>query len=589
MSPHRRNLALFVLLLVALRATLVLSMADVFGYGEEFAKSGAAKAMLDGLGLPHYQLNYAYHEGGGFIVAHLEAFWFLLLGPCVLAVKIVAIGFGVATLLAGAWMLAEHVSKRAAYVFAALFAFAPGTIQQLSLLSLGTHVEACVCILLTIHFAAKTVQEGGTSKGAPFWMGICGGFGCYVGLQMPPVLFVCGIAILSTIRGQALFPLVARALAGFVIGAIPLWWMMSNLGVGGVFIYRETSAHDRPAFFASLPIIVAPILQSRDPLSWLQTITFVVAIAWGLVLRRTRLQWILLGYLLVFVIGWGASGLAVRYNAASPDAFFRILRLVPPWLVVTLLAAAGIDTLWSRGSAQRVLSIVTVAIALVSGVRGTISLARDGRPAAPLENASILLSARGYSYQEYFIQLAWHIPATTAEKATIFLRSKDAPELLVPDIANALYATDSPYAKPETRNRPLASILPELETVFGDRRDLALLGLGMSVHGNWDFDFAAAFTRVESLPEDMREPLAEALGRSGVGPRFLAARLPALFAVKPPQARHDAWWRGVGWRVHQTFRFWPDRARAALATLPESDRAPAIVGYERALSNDRIR
>ena len=49
MSPHRRNILLFVLLLVCVRAALLLALVDAFGIGEEFSKSGAAKAMVDGL------------------------------------------------------------------------------------------------------------------------------------------------------------------------------------------------------------------------------------------------------------------------------------------------------------------------------------------------------------------------------------------------------------------------------------------------------------------------------------------------------------------------------------------------------------
>ncbi|MDZ4772904.1 MAG: hypothetical protein SGI72_07180 [Planctomycetota bacterium] len=587
MSPHRRNIALFVLLLVCLRGALVLSLADVFGYGEEFAKSGAAKAMLDGLGLPHHQINYAYHEGGGFAVSHLEALGFLVLGPCVLVVKLVAIGFAIATLLAGAWMLAEHVSTRSAYIFAALFAFAPETFQRVSLLSLGTHVEASLFILLVFHFTARTVRGGGASKHAPFWMGICGGLGCYVGLQMPPVLFVCGIAILATIRGKVLVGVVGRSLAGFAIGALPLWWMMSHVGFGGVLIYRDTQKG--PGFFESLPVVFTSILQSRDPLTWMQTVAFVVVIARGLVIRRAHLQWILLGYLLVFMIGWGMSGLAKPYDAAWAGAWFEMLRLVPPWLVVTALAAIGIDTLWSQGGSKRVVALVTTLIAISAGIRGTIALASGGRPGAPIENASILLSARGYSYQEYFVQLEYHFEGSRARKAAVLLRSRDDPALLVPDVANVLYGQPGYKPAPDTTPRSIENILPELAEVFGAHRDLALLGVGATVNGFWNYDVAAAFAKLETLPLDVREPLAEGLGRNGIGSRFWAEKLPLLFAVVPPERWHDAWWRGVGWRVHRTFRLRPDLARETLATLTERDRAPAIVGYERAVGLDRIR
>jgi hypothetical protein len=544
--------------------------------------------MLDALGLPHYQLNFAYHEGGGFLVSHLEALGFTLLGPSILVVKLVAIGFAVATLVAGAWMLADHVSERAALVFAALFALAPESFQRVSLLSLGTHVEASLFILLAFHFTARTLNADKQAwKHAPIWLGVCGGFGCYVGLQMPPALFVCGVAILVNLRGRALAGVVARALIGFVIGALPLWWMMSHVGFDGILVHRDTSKG--PGFFESLPLAFTSVLGSRDPLVWLHAIGFVVVIVWGLAQRRTRLQWILIAYLLVFMIGWGLSGLAKKYGAADPGAFFEMLRIFPPWIVVTLLAACGIDTLWSLGGVKRVVALATGVIALVAGVRGTVALASAGSPGSPVENARTLFTARGYSYQEYFVQLEYHFEGTRAHKASVMLRSQDDPALLVPDVANAIYGQQGYTSSAATTGRLIEDILPELADVFGPHRDLALLGVGATVNGFWNYDVPAAFVKLESLPADVREPLAEGLGRNGLGPRFLPEKLPALFAVVPPEPWHDAWWRGVGWRIHQTFRWRPDRARGVIAQLPERDRVPASIGYERALELDRIR
>lgn len=588
MSRHRRNLILFVLLLVGLRGGLVLSLADVFGYGEELGKSGAAKAMLDGIGLPYYQLNFAYHEGGGFLVSHLEALGFLLVGPSILVVKLVAIGFAIATLLAGAWMLADHVSVRAAYVFATLFALAPETFQRVSLLSLGTHVEASLFILLAFHFTARTLHgDMNAWKNAPFWLGVCGGFGCYVGLQMPPALFVCGVAIAVNLRGNALTGAVARAALGFLIGAIPLWWMISNVGFGGILIHRDMG--ERPGFFESLPLVFTSILQSKDPLTWLHSISFVVVIAWGMVHRRAWLQWILLGYLLVFMVGWGMSGLAKKYDAAYAGAFFEMLRLVPPWIVITSLAAIGIDTLWSRGGAARLVALVTTVVAICAGVRGTVTLASAGKPSGTIENARMLFTARGYSYQEYFRQLEYHFEGTRAHKAAVMLRSKDDPALLVPDVANALYGQPPYRGQAGAPQKLIEDILPELADAFGPHRDLALLGVGAAVNGPWNYDTTAAFAKLETLPEDVREPLAEGLGRNGVNYRFRADLFDNLFAATPPERWHDAWWRGVGWRVHMSLRFRPDLARAALAKLPERDRIPASIGYERAVALDRIK
>src|SRR5262245_29951589 len=104
-SPRKRSALLLCLgLLVLTRAALVLSCADVFFYGEELGKGAAAKAMLDGLPVPWIQLNYGYHEGGGFVVTHLKALAFLLVGENVLAHKLVAL-LTTALILAAGWRL----------------------------------------------------------------------------------------------------------------------------------------------------------------------------------------------------------------------------------------------------------------------------------------------------------------------------------------------------------------------------------------------------------------------------------------------------------------------------------------------------
>ena len=105
------------------RGLLLVTFADVFGYGEELEKACAGKAMLDGLPIPHHELAYHYYEGGGFVVSHLDALAFAVLGESLLAIKLVALGLGALLLWAG-WRLCERLGGRnSARVFALLFIF----------------------------------------------------------------------------------------------------------------------------------------------------------------------------------------------------------------------------------------------------------------------------------------------------------------------------------------------------------------------------------------------------------------------------------------------------------------------------------
>jgi hypothetical protein len=308
----------------------------------------------------------------------------------------------------------------------------------------------------------------------------------------------------------------------------------------------------------------------------------------------------------VFVVGWGASRLAKPYNAAAPEAWFDLIRIVPPWIVVTLLAAIAIDTLMTQGGAKRMLALATTVVTIAAGVMGSVRLIGASKPGTPLENARLLATARGYNYQEYFVQLSVHFPAgfdhnykpsasseplptmSRAEKVKVLMLSRDDPAYLAPDVVDVMYGMPAFNAPAGTTDRLIENVLPEITEVFGPHRDLALLGAGKTVNGFFDFDMVKAFAKLETLPQDVREPLAEALGRSSMF-RFHPLLVDRLFSVVPPERWHDAWWRGIGWRVHRTFRFRPDLAREALSKLPERDRVPATAGFERALELDRIR
>ena len=151
----RRTLLLLLLLLLVARGVLVLSIADVFFYGEELAKGTAAKALGDGLGVPAWKLVYVHHEGGGFLVTCLKTLLFDVLGPCVLAHKLLALATTAILLAVGYWMTCEHFGRVAGALFGLLFVLCPEAFMRFSLLSLGTHFEGLIGIALVLHYGAR--------------------------------------------------------------------------------------------------------------------------------------------------------------------------------------------------------------------------------------------------------------------------------------------------------------------------------------------------------------------------------------------------------------------------------------------------
>jgi hypothetical protein len=153
------SLAAALALLVAARAVLVLVLADVFFVGEELAHGAAAVAILDRLPVALPRLSYQYYEGGGLLASVLTAPVFLLMGPCHLANKLVALGFDAANLVAGFWLAWRCFGLAAARAFALLYVFAPAACQQIALLNVGNHHAAIVFFFLLPLLALPLFSE----------------------------------------------------------------------------------------------------------------------------------------------------------------------------------------------------------------------------------------------------------------------------------------------------------------------------------------------------------------------------------------------------------------------------------------------
>src|SRR6202008_652184 len=178
-SMSKRTFWLLFLLLFLTRAILVLSIADVFAYGDEMPKGGAAKALIDGIGGPSWKLTYVPHEGGGFLVTHLKALVFLLVGPSVLAQKITAFLTTALLLWVGLRLASEHFGAKAAGIFGLLFVFCPDAYLRSSMLALGTHFESEIPIALVFHYGLRVLFQ--ERAGLRDWrlLGIFAGLGAY--------------------------------------------------------------------------------------------------------------------------------------------------------------------------------------------------------------------------------------------------------------------------------------------------------------------------------------------------------------------------------------------------------------------------
>ncbi len=571
----------FALLLVAylvLRALPVLACADVFGFGEELAKSAAAKALLDGVPAPWPALAYVPHEGGGFAVSHLEALLFLVLGESVLAVKIAALLLGTALLAALLQLAREHFPAGTAWFAGLAVLFAPAPFVRFSLLALGTHYEALLFVTLVLLFALRVLAR---ERGRPrdlVLLGLSAGFGLYFSLQLAPVLAAVVIALLVRRRGRLDAYETATAFAAFAAGALPLLAMFLQVGRDALIVRGEAVPGEGIGLAASAAGLVAPILTARDPLTWAHALLFAAAIVAGVRWREPGPRLVAL-YLGLYALAYVASGLALEYDAAKPAAWFFLLRLAPPWLFLTLLACAGCAHLWQQGGRGRAVAGAAVAAAVIAGGIDLGRLVGGGHASAPVANLRHLARTKGYAYAEYFDKLLPRLSSEAVENVRSLMVLRDDPRHLAPAVAQSLF---------ERIRADDAVAIGLARQAFGPHWLDALRGMGRFLHTDWNYDVPGAFARIDALPAETHGPLGEALGRAGLGPRFRADRFDEQLAVAVPDTHRAAWLRGMGWRIHQTFRYRPDLAEAYLAAQPAEVRTHLAQGWRTAREIDAL-
>lgn len=570
----KRSLALLVALLVATRALLVLACADVFFYGEELGKGAAAKAMIDRLPVAHYQLNYVFHEGGGFVVTHLKALAFLLVGESLLAHKLVAIALTAILLVVGVVFTRETFGDRAARIFGLLFVFCPDSYLRFSLLDLGTHFEALIFIALILRYAYRILRaERANADVLTDWakLGLASGFGLYFSLQCAPAIACAGLYLVLGLRQRIVCKGLALAALTAVIGATPLLMMFKLVGMEAIRVRGQDVVSEGGISAAQS---VADVAQALDVVGWIWVASYVALIAVGFARQRARDIALpalgLVGYMALFTALYLFSGLAV----GTDGHWFIFLRSSALWFFGTVLVAAflGRETIGVLAKAHYAL----FALGLVA----LVTVMQTGRPMHPLENARIVARTKGYNYVEYFDKFLGHFQLEPADQVRLLMKYDDDSDLLPMSIAHSVF---------EKSELPLARVLEITQSSFIPRVSEGWLGLGHYLHPGQGYDVPAAFREIENAPESMRATLAEAIGRTGIGPRFRLDRIAVQLTLAVPASYREPYVRGAGWRVYFATRLDPDKARAFIAEQPEADRAALTAGYETARASNTLR
>lgn len=164
------------IVLVILRGAIVLTGIETLAFDEELYRGTIAKELMDGLKLPLVAYRPDPYSLGSIVVSVLAVPPFALLGPTLVALKIVAVAFTLATLVALFALLARVFGRRAAVAGGVLFVLAPPGPTQLSSFAMGFHTES-VLFSLAILLAWYRGLEQPARRGRVAVVGLAMGAG----------------------------------------------------------------------------------------------------------------------------------------------------------------------------------------------------------------------------------------------------------------------------------------------------------------------------------------------------------------------------------------------------------------------------
>ena len=425
----RSRWVLLVLLLLLVKGSIVLSLGDVFFYGEELEKGTAAKAMIDGIGVPHHQLAYHYYEGGGFVMSHCIAVAFVLVGQNLLALKLVALAFQISILVVGCWTTVRLFGRAAGTAFGVLFVFGPASVQKLSLLALGVHFEAGLFLLASLAVGARVVFASESRPRNWFVLGLIAGFGIYFSYLVLVMAAWLAIVLLVMKPKELAGPSGLALLGGACLGLLP-WFSMVGMVGSEVWNVHGTQLLSTPAAEESMERwgkTLYSLFYSQNGDFSLSVGARVAAFALGLVYLLTpRANRVAAGRRrrTLFVVGFMALLLATLLASSFvPGQFvnyFSWLRFVPFWLIGIVIVSAAIGGLWGSGQRiQRSLACVLFMAMVGLGMNDTREVIAGGSPDQLASNWQFLNQHKGYSYPQYFEKVLPHFEGSLRHKLEV--------------------------------------------------------------------------------------------------------------------------------------------------------------------------
>lgn len=502
-AKSKKEILVWVALLLLLRGIFIGSLATVFFFGEELEKGAAAKAMLDGIDVAHHKLSYHYYEGGGFAISHLKAVLFAIFGETLLAQRLGGLLTCALVFLAFWRLLDHHIGRRAARVGALLFLLGPESFQRYSQLSLGIHFEAMALGLFVLDEALRLVrQEDEPSRAQMARLGLASGFGIFFNLQILLVVGWAGLTVLL-FRRSALFGRAGLvSVGGLLLGALPLIITAALVGRAVIDVHG-TDPTEVQTDFSRVWAFFEPLLTGDGAwIHWSYLLLPLAASGVALSGEHRRTATYLLGYTALWLAAW-ATGPFLRQVVVS---WFDWLRWAPAALALMLVGAIAFETGWKRGGAFRGAVLAGLLVFVVPGVRGFIAVVNTGQISEFGSNVGWLARTKGYDYRGYFPMLMRHLDSQSAEDI--------APLLTFEEEDRDLLLTDLVISWLEGRRHEIefGEQMDMVTRLDPDHRAALLRGLGASLVVHCKGDRRVALQQLEGFPREDGEALAEGLG-----------------------------------------------------------------------------
>lgn len=388
--------------------------------GEELNRGVIAQELIDGLKFPLIDYRPDDYHGGSLVVGVMAVPLFLLLGPNLIALKLVALAFSLASFILVYHFCRKYFGLRTALMACGLWILCPPGVSQTALFTFGTHSESVLLTFSALLLLYRLLFE---QKGGLFHYAVLGlicGFGFWFTHVVLVTLLNCLLCLIlfkPTFFKEKGFP---AFLGGMLVGLSPWIYFNMTRSLEGLIIFRQALGINSDLSYSIRPLphilvktarlfieILPASLRFEDLfgihgrlLGYLYYGLGVLSFGWFFCLEKNTFlkkgkETPLVLFILLFVLFYACTSFRMSTSAVM-NIGYRYLAPLYPFLFILL--ARALDGLWQRGRWLRCACAFACCLLLTLGFLGNLQLA-----AWPLE------FGRGFSYKGFsYSQMQLH-------------------------------------------------------------------------------------------------------------------------------------------------------------------------------------